>query len=137
MRGMTTHADSAARPSTPSTLAAPTALDARPPPDNKIPARRPPAARLPVAWFIAGAGHPLMRAVGGEPGEQASIEVLNFLLDEDEAGGGGREEEAGGDRPGSRASGGCSRGYVEDFDESRSAVVFRKWFTAEQQEVGG
>lgn len=79
-----------------------------------------------------------MRAVGGEPGEQASIEVLNFLVDKDEARGGGSgwgEEEAGGDRPGSRASGGCSRGYGDDFDESRSAVVFRDWFTAEQQQV--
>eukprot|EP00903_Cladosiphon_okamuranus_P018159 g16709.t1 len=88
-----------------------------------------------VVWDPCGPGHPLVRAVGGEPGEQASIEVLNFLLDGDETRGGGREEEAGGDRPGSRASGGCTRGYGEDFDESRSAVVFRNWFTAEQQQV--
>ena len=78
-----------------------------------------------------------MRAIGREPGEQASIEVLNFLLEEDEARGSGREEEAGGDRPGSRAGGGYTRGYGADFDESRSAVVFRNWFTPEQQQVGG
>lgn len=77
-----------------------------------------------------------MRAVGGEPGEQASIEVLNFPLGGGgESARGGDEEEAGGDRAGGRASGGCSRGYGDDFDESRSAVVFRNWFTAEQQQV--
>ena len=77
-----------------------------------------------------------MRAVGGEPCEDASIEVLNFLLADDGASGRAGEEEArGADRAGSRSPGGCTRGYGDDFDESRSAVVFRNWFTAEQQQV--
>lgn len=76
-----------------------------------------------------------MRAVGGEPCENASIEVLNFLLADDGASRASEEEALGGDRVGGRTAGGCTRGYGNDFDESRSAVVFRNWFTVEQQQV--
>lgn len=76
-----------------------------------------------------------MRAVGGKPCENASIEVLNFLLAEDGAGRASEEEARGGDRAGGRAAGGCTRGYGDDFDESRSAVVFRNWFAVDQQQV--
>lgn len=82
---------------------------------------------------IAGPEHPLVRAVGGERSDTASIEVLNFLLPE----GGGARSADGGEAEGQRAagSGGFSRGHGDDFDESRSAVVFRKWFNLEQQQV--
>lgn len=86
------------------------------------------------AVTTAGPEHPLVRAVGGEPSSEASIEVLNFLSPD---GGGPRsagEGEAGGERA-APGGGGFSRGYGDDFDESRSAVVFRKWFSLEQQQV--
>lgn len=76
-----------------------------------------------------GPDHPLVRAVGVEPSKDASVEVLNFLLPGDSRRHDGGEGTSG-------DGGGCTRGYGGDFDESRSAVVFRKWFTVEQQQVG-
>lgn len=85
---------------------------------------------------FTGPDHPLMRAVGGNPPEEASIEVLNFVLPSSGAnagegadGGDGRVDAEG------KGGGGCTSGYGNDFHESRSAVVFRKWFTEEQQQV--
>ncbi|CAM9665446.1 unnamed protein product, partial [Hapterophycus canaliculatus] len=92
-----------------------------------------------VLWDPCGPDHPLMRAVGGEPPEDASIEVLNFISPSSVADAGGVGD--GGDGGSSRADaegkggGGCTSGYGIDFHESRSAVVFRKWFSEEQQQV--
>ncbi|CAB1110705.1 unnamed protein product [Ectocarpus sp. CCAP 1310/34] len=81
-----------------------------------------------VLWDPCGPDHPLVRAVSVEPSKDASVEVLNFLLPGDRRRHDGGEGTAG-------DGGGCSSGYGRDFDESRSAVVFRKWFTVEQQQV--
>ncbi|CAN0358170.1 unnamed protein product, partial [Ectocarpus sp. 8 AP-2014] len=81
-----------------------------------------------VLWDPCGPEHPLVRAVSVEPSKDASVEMLNFLLPGDS-----RRHDGGGGTAGE--GGGCSSGYGSDFDESRSAVVFRKWFTVEQQQV--
>ncbi|CBJ30952.1 expressed unknown protein [Ectocarpus siliculosus] len=81
-----------------------------------------------VLWDPCGPTHPLVRAVSVEPSKDASVMVLNFLLPEDSRRHDGGEGTAG-------EGGGCSSGYGSDFNESRSAVVFRKWFTVEQQQV--
>lgn len=56
-----------------------------------------------------GPDHPLIRAVEANPAEEASVEVLNF-------------PQAG-------------KGDDSEFDELRSAVVFKRWFTVDQQKV--
>ncbi|CAM9415593.1 unnamed protein product [Scytosiphon promiscuus] len=92
-----------------------------------------------VLWDPCGPDHPLMQAVVGEPPRDASIEVLNFIPPSSraEAGGGadGGVEREGGVEAEGQGSGECTSGYGSDFHESRSAVVFRKWFTEEQQQV--
>lgn len=61
-----------------------------------------------------GPDHPLIRAVEAEPVEEASVEVLNFP----QAGKG-------------------DDGDDNEFDELRSAVVFKRWFNVDQQKVCG
>lgn len=56
-----------------------------------------------------GPDHPLIRAVEADPAEEASVEVLNF-------------PQAG-------------KGDDSEFDELRSAVVFKRWFNVDQQKV--
>ncbi|CAM9705060.1 unnamed protein product, partial [Ectocarpus fasciculatus] len=82
-----------------------------------------------ILWDPCGPDHPLVRTVGAEPSKGSSVEVLNFLLPGD------TRRHDGGEGTAADDGGGCSSGYGSDFDESRSAVVFRKWFTVEQQQV--
>lgn len=64
-----------------------------------------------------------MRAVEGEPTDNASVEVLNFPPS--------RADRNGNLEGGS--SSGSSKSW--EFDDLRSAVVFRNWFNVDQQQV--
>lgn len=71
-----------------------------------------------------------MRAMSAEPPEEASVEVVNFP-----AARGGNGETEDNDHDVNRGAATGSEAFQNGFDELRSAVIFREWFSVEQQQV--